>query len=105
MNVVWGIVILAVAVAVAVATMLLLTCHRAVANALSFLAGWMVGVAAVIFLLVLLVNGLGLNDSDPLWIALVELAIGAGFLLAVGAVWRHRHERAATFLADGLNGL
>ena len=75
------------------ATLLLLTCRRAVANALSFLAGWTAGVAALILLFVLLVHGMGVSDSDPLWIALAELAIGAGFLLAVGAVWRHRQER------------
>lgn len=78
-----------------VATLLLLTCRRAVANTVSFLVGWTVGVAAVISLFVVLVNGVGVSDSDPLWIALTELVIGAGFLLAVGAVWRHRHERRA----------
>jgi hypothetical protein len=73
--------------------LLLLTGRRAVANAFSFLVGWTAGVAAGIFPFVLLVNAVGLSDSDPLWIALAELAIGVGFLLAVGAVWRHRHER------------
>jgi hypothetical protein len=85
-----GIAISPIAIA---ATLLLLTCRRAVANVISFLVGWTVGVAVVIVLFIVLVNSVSLSDSDPVWIALTELAIGAGFLLAVAAVWRNRHER------------
>lgn len=76
-----------------VATVLLLTCRRAVANAISFLIGWTTGVAAAIFLFVVLVNSIGLTDSNPRWISVTELVVGGGFLLAVLAVWRQRHQR------------
>ncbi len=79
---------------VAVAAVLwLLTCPRAVANAISFLVGWTFVVAAATVVLVLLVDQAGLTDSDPLWISLAELVIGAAFLLAGLAVWRQRHDR------------
>ena len=74
------------------ATLLLLTCRRAVANAFSFLIGWTLGVALAIFVLVVLVNSTGLTGSDPLRMAVAELVIGLGFLVAALAVWRQRHR-------------
>jgi hypothetical protein len=87
-----GIAISPVAIA---ATLLLLTCRRAVTNAISFLVGSTVGVAALVVAFVLLVNSAGLSDSNPLWIAVAELALGAGFLLAVAVIWWRRHERSS----------
>ena len=86
-----GIAVSPVAIA---AVLLLLSCRHAVRNAVSFLLGWTVGVAAATVVLVALVNQTGITDSNPEWIAISELTIGAGFLLAALAVlWRRRHSR------------
>lgn len=76
------------------ASLLMLTCRRAVANTIAFVIGWTAGVAAAILVLVVLVSNAGLTDSDPRWIAVTELVIGVGFLVAALAVWRRRHRRA-----------
>lgn len=75
------------------ATLLILTCPQAVANASSFLAGWVVGVALPAMLFVLLVSKAGLTDSDPAWIAVAELLLGITFLAATVALWLRRHRR------------
>lgn len=76
------------------AVLLLLTCRHAVANGLSFLGGWVVGVTVPTALLVFLVEQAGVTDSDPVWLAVAELAIGAIFLLAAVVVWSRRHRHA-----------
>ena len=76
------------------AILLLLTCRSAAAKGFSFLGGWVVGVAVPMLLLVVLVDRAVVTDSDPLWIAIAEIAIGVAFLLAAVAVWRRRHRRS-----------
>lgn len=75
------------------ATLLLLTCPQAVANASSFLAGWVVGIALAAMLFVLLVSEAGLTDSDPAWIAVAELVLGVAFLASACVLWLRRHRR------------
>lgn len=77
------------------ATLLLLTCPQAVANASSFLAGWVIGVALPAMLFVLLVSKAGLTDSDPVWIAVAELLLGVAFLATAVTLWLRRHRRGA----------
>ncbi len=76
------------------AVLLLLTCRRAVANAVGFLAGWTIGVATLFFGFVVIVGKAGLTDSDPLWIAVAELALGTVFLVATMLLWKRRHRRS-----------
>jgi threonine/homoserine/homoserine lactone efflux protein len=90
------------------AVLLLLTCRRAIANGLSFLLGWSVGVAALIVLLVTLVQAAGISDADPSWLAAADVLLGGLFLLASALVFRRRRGTvagAAPWLAavDGLS--
>ena len=73
------------------ASLLLLTGQRPAANGAAFALGWIVGLSVVAGAFVLLVPLAGLTDSDPLWIALMELLIGVGLLGASVGTWiRHR---------------
>jgi Sap, sulfolipid-1-addressing protein len=76
------------------AILLLLTGRGATANGLSFLGGWVVGVAVPTVLFVALIDRADVTDSDPLWITVAELALGAAFLLAAAVVWARRHRHA-----------
>lgn len=76
-------------------TLVLLTTRRALANGLSFVLGWIVGIAALTTLVVVLVHELGISDSDPVLFPVAELLIGAGFVLAAVAVWMQRHKHAS----------
>jgi hypothetical protein len=79
------------------ASVLLLTCSSPTLKGTSFAAGWTLGVAACAGVLVAAVDSAGLSDSDPLWIALPELLLGAAFVAAAIAVWmRRRRPRAQT---------
>lgn len=60
--------------------LLILSSAHALPNAASFAAGWIVGVAIVASLFALAVQGVGLSDSEPVWIAVLELVVGAAFL-------------------------
>jgi hypothetical protein len=65
----------------AIATVLLILSSRsATANAVSFAAGWISGVAACAVAFTLLVNELDINDSEPAWMRVTDLAVGVGFL-------------------------
>jgi len=75
-------------------TLLILTCRRARTNAVSFAAGWVVGLSAAAATFVVLVQASGLTDSSPAWIAIPELSVGAAFLAGAAVVWRGRHKRA-----------
>ena len=79
----------------------ILTSPRALANGASFLAGWALGVASVITLLVVLVDEAGIGDSDRSWIAVPELVLGAAFVGVALLVWirrRRRREHAVPWL-------
>ena len=71
----------------------ILTSPRALANGASFLAGWALGVASVVTLLVVVVDEAGIDDSDPSWIAVPELVLGAAFLGVALLVWIRRRRR------------
>ena len=62
--------------------LLILSSAHALPNAASFAAGWIVGVAIVASLFVVAVQGVGISDSQPVWIAVLELVVGAAFLAA-----------------------
>ena len=76
------------------ATLLLLTSTRAVANGVSFLGGWVVGVAIPTMVFVLVVSGAGVTDSDPAWISVAELVLGIGFLAGAAVLWSRRYRRS-----------
>ena len=79
----------------------ILTSPRALANGASFLAGWALGVASVITLLVVLVDEAGIGDSDRSWIAVPELVLGTAFVGVALLVWirrRRRREHAVPWL-------
>ena len=64
-------------------------------NGLAFLAGWTLTVAALAFVLFELADGAGISDSDPAWIAAVDLVLGVLFLVATLTVWRRRRAPSA----------
>jgi len=76
------------------AVLVLLTCRHAIANGLSFLLGWTAGVAALIVVLVKLVDAAGVSDADPAWLA-PRPPPRAFFVVASVVVFRRRRRRAA----------
>ena len=73
-------------------TLLLLTARRAVSNGLSFLVGWIVGVAVPILVFVVIVSQTDISDSDPIWVAVANLLLGAAFFLAAVLLWTRRRR-------------
>lgn len=63
------------------AVILVLTCPARLRGGLSFLAGWVAGVAILALLFI------ALSDADPVWIAALELVLGGAFLLAAAVLW------------------
>lgn len=68
--------------------LLLLSGPRGRARAAGFAAGWAVGLAATVSVLVVLVNRLDVQDSHPAWIGAANVAVGVGFLAAAAQAWR-----------------
>ena len=98
MNGVLGAILpLAIAVTISpvpiVAEILLLFTEKPVANATAYLAGFLVGVAAVLGVLVVVANAIDLTRSGPSrGVAIAELAVG--ILLFRGAIRRFRSRPA-----------
>lgn len=81
---------------VPIASMLLvLTTTHAQTNGAFFAGGWVAGLGFVAILFVLVVERSGISDSDPLWIAVPELAIGLAFLAATVTLLVRSRRRAA----------
>ena len=83
------------------ASIVILTSPRALVKSASFVAGWALGVAFVITLLVVMVDEARISDSHPSWIAVPELVLGAAFVGAALVVWarrRRRREQAVPWL-------
>jgi threonine/homoserine/homoserine lactone efflux protein len=77
------------------AVIVVLTGRRALANGLSFLAGWALGVLSAAVLFVVLVDRAGISDADPLWIAIPEIVLGVAFVAAALVLLaRRRNSRA-----------
>ena len=91
------------------AILVLLACRRAMRNGLAFLAGWTLTIAVLVFVLFELAESVGVSNSNPAWIAAVDLLLGGVFLLAALTVWRRRRAvraRPVSWLGavDGLSG-
>ena len=74
--------------------LLLLTCPRAVANGLSFVAGWVIGIAIPAILFVVLIDKADVTEGDPAWLAAVEVGLGVAFLAAAAAIWIRGRNRS-----------
>ena len=59
--------------------LLLLTCPRAAANGLSFIGGWLIGIAVPAILFVVLIDKADVTENDPAWLAAVEIGLGVAF--------------------------
>jgi hypothetical protein len=78
------------------AVLIMLSGPGASGNSVAFAAGWIVGLAIAAIVFALLVNGLGVGDSRPVWIGAAELAVGLGFLIAGMRLWLHRASAGAS---------
>jgi len=89
------------------ASALVLTGSRAVANGTSLAVGWTVGLGLTVVTVVLLVGSVGIGDSDPAWIAVLELVVGAAFVAAalLIVVRRDRSRRQRTSWLDAVDGV
>lgn len=73
---------------IAIGAILIILSSRGVsANAVSFAAGWIVGVAISAIAFTVLVHSLGITDSAPAWIAAADLILGLGFLVVAIRLW------------------
>lgn len=75
------------------AVILVLTCPARVRGGLSFLAGWVAGLALLAVLFVALVSVAGISDTSPVWIGVLEVLVGTAFLVAAAVVWIRRGRR------------
>jgi hypothetical protein len=83
------------------ATLIILTSRVAVANAVSFAAGWIVGLSISAVTFTVIVTGLNVTNSGPAWISLAELVMGLGFFAVAGRLWlRSRPDRLQPYLLD-----
>jgi threonine/homoserine/homoserine lactone efflux protein len=75
-----------------IAVLLLLGTPRAAANAVAFAGGWVAGLAAVSTLVLLVSRGAdAATDSGPAtWVAILQLALGAGLIGLGVKQWRDR---------------
>ena len=71
---------------------LLLSRPRPLLGATAFAAGWIAGVAALSVALIAVVDGADVTDADPTALAIIDLAIGAAFIVAAGRI-SQRHRR------------
>ncbi|MFH9352331.1 GAP family protein [Kitasatospora sp. NPDC017646] len=87
---------LASAVAVAlsplplIAVLLVLASPRGRTNGLAFTAGWVLGLAAVVALVVVAGSALNPVGGAPTWSSWLKLALGAALLLLAAGQWRSR---------------
>ena len=76
-----------------IAVILMLITPRARANGISFLLGWMVGLAAVATVVLVVSESLGVTSSsshERTWVGLVKLVLGLVLLVLAGLEFRRR---------------
>jgi hypothetical protein len=89
---------------VAIASVLLvLSSAHALPNAASFALGWIIGVAVVASVFVLVVKSLGISDSRPVWIGVLDLVAGAVFLIAAARLSLQSRPRGSPAWVDVLD--
>ncbi|WBP90904.1 GAP family protein [Kitasatospora cathayae] len=87
---------LASAVAVAlsplplIVVLLILASPRGRSNGLAFTAGWVLGLAAVVALVVAAGSALNPGNGEPTWSSWLKLVLGAALLLLAAEQWRDR---------------
>jgi hypothetical protein len=90
---------------VAIATVLvMLSSPRGSANAVSFAAGWTVGIAVCAVGLTVVVDLLDVTDSRPVWLGVLNATVGAAFLGAAATIWLLRRPPDAPPWLDAVDG-
>jgi threonine/homoserine/homoserine lactone efflux protein len=80
-----------------IAVVLMLGTSRGRVNGPAFIAGWLVGLAAVGAIVLLVAGGAGADDEggSPTWVAVLKLVLGAALVLLAAREWRHRPRGGA----------
>jgi threonine/homoserine/homoserine lactone efflux protein len=80
-----------------IAVVLMLGTSRGRVNGPAFIAGWLVGLAAVGAIVLFVAGGAGADDDggSPTWVAVLKLVLGAALVLLAAREWRHRPRGGA----------
>jgi threonine/homoserine/homoserine lactone efflux protein len=80
-----------------IAVVLMLGTSRGRVNGPAFIAGWLVGLAAVGAIVLFVAGGAGADDEggSPTWVAVLKLVLGAALVLLAAREWRHRPRGGA----------
>jgi Sap, sulfolipid-1-addressing protein len=70
-----------------IGAILIILSSRGAANARSFAAGWIVGIALAAVAFTVLVNALDITDSGPAWSGAANLLLGLTFLALAPRLW------------------
>ena len=90
---------------VAIATVLvMLSSPRGSTNAVSFAAGWTAGVAICAVGFTVVVDRLDVTDSRPVWLGVLNAAVGAAFLGAAATIWLLRRPPDAPPWLNAIDG-
>ena len=90
---------------VAIATVLvMLSSPRGSTNAVSFAAGWTAGIAICAVGFTVVVDRLDVTDSRPVWLGVLNAAVGAAFLGAAATIWLLRRPPDAPPWLNAIDG-
>ena len=90
---------------VAIATVLvILSSHGGSTNAVSFAVGWTAGVALCAVAVTVVVHRLGVTDSHPEWLGVLDVAVGAAFLGVAATLWILRRPPDAPPWLNAVDG-
>ncbi len=80
-----------------IAVVLMLATPRGRANGISFVLGWIVGLAVAGTVVLLISGGAGAGDvgAPATWVDIVELVLGLGLVGLAAVQWRHRPRTGA----------
>ena len=90
---------------VAIATVLvILSSQRGSTNAVSFAAGWTAGIAICAVGFTVVVDRLDVTDSRPVWLGVLDAAVGAAFLGVAATLWLLRRPPDAPPWLNAVDG-